>query len=105
MTWILDVSDDPYPPSSNSISWGQSESGVAKSTFNTFNTEAKSLGARGVTIVVSSGDNGVTYNSGSCNTDSSSSNFKWKVSCFISVDISCTTSSFDPLNVHVLLSG
>jgi len=80
VSWILDVSNEEYPPSSNSISWGQNEQSVSTSTFDTFNTEAKSLGARGVTIVVSSGDNGVTYSSATCLKDSSSSNFKWKVS-------------------------
>ena len=73
------MSNEEYPPSSNSISWGANERFVSASTFETFNNEAMKLGVQGVTIVVSSGDNGAAGASGQCNTDSGSSNFKWKV--------------------------
>jgi hypothetical protein len=45
-----------------------------------FNTEAKKLGARGVTITVSSGDNGVAGDTTSCNDASDSSVGHWPVS-------------------------
>jgi subtilase family serine protease len=79
LTWILDVSDEEYPPSSNSISWGANERFVAASTFETFNNEAMKLGVQGVTIIVSSGDNGAAGASGDCDKVSGSSQFKWKV--------------------------
>ena len=44
-----------------------------------FNTEAMKLGARGVTITVSSGDNGVAGDEDSCNDASDSSVGNWPV--------------------------
>lgn len=47
------------PPKINSISYGSTESSLPSATCNTFNTEAMKLGAQGVSIFVSSGDDGV----------------------------------------------
>merc|ERR1711939_316798 len=46
----------------NSISYGAPEPKLAASTLNTFNTEAMKLGVQGVSIFVSSGDDGVAGN-------------------------------------------
>ena len=79
VTWILAVADEEYPPTSNSISWGTTEQKYSASSMDTFNTEARNLGLRGVTITVSSGDNGVTDDATSCDDNSGSSICKWKV--------------------------
>merc|ERR1712070_506253 len=50
------------PPLVNSISYGGPEPLMAASVLNTFNTEAMKLGAQGVSIFVSSGDDGVAGN-------------------------------------------
>eukprot|EP00428_Durinskia_dybowskii_P062055 CAMPEP_0170380796 /NCGR_PEP_ID=MMETSP0117_2-20130122/14069_1 /TAXON_ID=400756 /ORGANISM="Durinskia baltica, Strain CSIRO CS-38" /LENGTH=661 /DNA_ID=CAMNT_0010636329 /DNA_START=129 /DNA_END=2114 /DNA_ORIENTATION=+ len=70
--WATDVANSTNPPLSNSISWGSTEQANAKETMNAFNTEAMKLGAMGVTVTVSSGDDGAAgdadycdYNSGS----------------------------------------
>ena len=42
-----------------------------------FNTEAQKLGTMGVTITISSGDNGVTWSSSTCNQNSGSSTSPW----------------------------
>merc|ERR1711862_186363 len=47
------------PPLINSISYGSIEPEMAASVMNTFNTEAMKLGTMGVSIFVSSGDDGV----------------------------------------------
>eukprot|EP00608_Synchroma_pusillum_P002961 CAMPEP_0198419158 /NCGR_PEP_ID=MMETSP1452-20131203/14_1 /TAXON_ID=1181717 /ORGANISM="Synchroma pusillum, Strain CCMP3072" /LENGTH=561 /DNA_ID=CAMNT_0044139281 /DNA_START=57 /DNA_END=1742 /DNA_ORIENTATION=- len=57
-TWIQDVADTRNPPLVHSISYGGGESDIGKSTYDTFNNEAMKLGAQGVTITVSSGDDG-----------------------------------------------
>jgi len=41
------------------MSWGGTEQDIAASTLSSFNTEAMKLGAIGVTVAVSSGDDGV----------------------------------------------
>ena len=59
MSWVTDMAGEPNPPLSNSMSWGSIEQYNTASQMNSFNTEAKKLAAVGVTIAVSSGDNGV----------------------------------------------
>jgi hypothetical protein len=59
ITWITDVSADPYPPPANSISWGEIEQLAGSTTVKQWETEAMKLAGRGVTITVSSGDDGV----------------------------------------------
>jgi len=56
--WITNLAADPSPPVVNSISYGAPEPKLAASTLNTFNTEAMKLGVQGVSIFVSSGDDG-----------------------------------------------
>ena len=51
--------------------------------MDAFNTEAMKLGARGVTVTVSSGDNGVSEQQ--CNRPSGSANSNWTVSTYISM--------------------
>jgi tripeptidyl-peptidase-1 len=72
------------------MSWGSVEQGNPASVLNSFNTEAIKLGALGVTVTISSGDDGVA-NSGcnckssqktslyncACNYNSGSSNSQW----------------------------
>ena len=57
--WITSVAQAESIPDVISISYGAIESELGSSTLNAFNTEALKLGAQGVTIVVSSGDDGV----------------------------------------------
>jgi len=58
-SWIESVSSTSNPPLVHSISYGSIEPEVQKSVADTFNTEAMKLGTQGVTIFVSSGDDGV----------------------------------------------
>lgn len=79
LAWILSVASETDPPLVNSISYGEIEQAVDASTLYSFNVEAIKLGSMGVTITVSSGDNGAaneaTINSNTvclCYYDSSS---------------------------------
>jgi len=56
--FATDLANSAHPPQVNSISWGENEYYVDSTTSSTFNTEAMKLGAIGVTVMVSSGDNG-----------------------------------------------
>eukprot|EP01038_Epipyxis_sp_PR26KG_P010227 gene10227-13759_t len=75
--WITDVANEKYPPQSNSISWGSIEQQQSSSTMTQWNTEALKLTSMGVTISVSSGDDGVSNSNCACNTNSGSSSSKW----------------------------
>lgn len=57
--WIIEVANMTNPADVYSISYGGVELYRSDSTLTTFNTEAQRLGLSGVTIVCSSGDNGV----------------------------------------------
>jgi len=57
--WFEKVAATADPPKVNSISYGSLEPELSSSVMNTFNTEAQKLGVQGVTIFVSSGDDGV----------------------------------------------
>eukprot|EP00597_Dinobryon_sp_UTEXLB2267_P003059 CAMPEP_0170068434 /NCGR_PEP_ID=MMETSP0019_2-20121128/7411_1 /TAXON_ID=98059 /ORGANISM="Dinobryon sp., Strain UTEXLB2267" /LENGTH=565 /DNA_ID=CAMNT_0010276079 /DNA_START=27 /DNA_END=1724 /DNA_ORIENTATION=- len=59
LAWIQAVADSSSPPLVNSISYGSIETELPKSFAKSFNTEAMKLGVQGVTILVSSGDDGV----------------------------------------------
>ena len=50
------------------------------SSMGSFNTEARKLALQGVTILVSSGDNGAAGDASLCNEDSSSNSVMWTVS-------------------------
>jgi hypothetical protein len=56
----------------NSISWGSYEEDYAQSNLDSFNNEAVALVNMGVTILVSSGDDGVSGSGCDCTEDSSS---------------------------------
>jgi subtilase family serine protease len=66
ITWITEVSAQQYPPQSNSISWGGVEQLTGKSIVNQWETEAMKLTGRGVTISVSSGDDGAPNDYSQC---------------------------------------
>jgi tripeptidyl-peptidase-1 len=57
--WIQSVAALEQPPLVHSISYGALEPELPKSQLNSFNTEAMKLGVQGVTILASSGDDGV----------------------------------------------
>mmetsp|Transcript_15148 Transcript_15148/g.33417 ORF Transcript_15148/g.33417 Transcript_15148/m.33417 type:complete len:776 (-) Transcript_15148:189-2516(-) len=78
--WVTDIANTVNPPLVNSMSWGSIEITQSVSSMNTFNSEALSLAAMGVTVLVSSGDDGVsgTYNGEDlCDYDSGSSQADW----------------------------
>jgi len=60
--WIQQVAATSNPPLVHSISYGGPEAMMDASILNTFNTEAMKLGVQGVSIFVSSGDDGVAGN-------------------------------------------
>jgi len=59
LNWIQAVADTENPPLVHSISYGSIETSLPAFFANQFNTEALKLGAQGVSILVSSGDDGV----------------------------------------------
>jgi tripeptidyl-peptidase I len=63
LDWIQAVASSENPPLVNSISYGATETSIPKSIANAFNTEAMKLGTLGVTVLVSSGDDGVAGSS------------------------------------------
>jgi subtilase family serine protease len=65
----------------------------SESSMKAFNNEAMKLAAMGVTIVVSTGDNGAADDENMCTLDSSSAKFSpyWKVRCLHSY---CTLRVF-----------
>jgi len=63
LDWIMAVANETTPPLVHSISYGGYETDEPDTTKSSFSTEAMKLGLQGVTIVVSSGDDGaVNYN-------------------------------------------
>ena len=56
--WIRSVTGLPRPPLVYALSWGSDETQLSKGVMDNFNTAAITLGLRGVTIVVASGDDG-----------------------------------------------
>ena len=60
VTFITNVSSIPYPAKVYSISYGSYETDVGNAAIKTFNTEAQKLGLQGVTIIVASGDDGIS---------------------------------------------
>ena len=65
--WITSVVNSEAPANVYSISWGSYEKYLPVSYLSAFNTEAIKLGVMGSTIVVSSGDDGVSPYSASGN--------------------------------------
>lgn len=82
VNWITDVGEEVHPPTSNSMSWGSNEYTESISVMTSFNIAALKLTLLGVSITVSSGDNGAPSISSSnsacmCNTNSGSANSPW----------------------------
>jgi tripeptidyl-peptidase-1 len=89
LTWVTDAADELNPPLVNSISWASIEQSNSASTMTSFYNEAVKLAAMGVTVLVSSGDDGVanfgcscysssySYANCACQADSSSSGSSW----------------------------
>jgi hypothetical protein len=79
--WVTDIANTPNPPQANSMSWGSIEQTQGVDTLGAFNTEAMKLTSMGVTVTVSSGDNGAASDGDYCNYDSSSSTYNtgWTV--------------------------
>jgi len=82
VAYITAVSGQADPPKVMSISWGSTEQAMSSSVMTSFCNEALALAARGVSILVSSGDNGAagtgysatgTCDKSTCSTDSGSS--------------------------------
>jgi tripeptidyl-peptidase I len=59
LAWIKAVADTTNPPLVHSISYGSIETSLPAFFANSFNTEAMKLGVQGVSVLVSSGDDGV----------------------------------------------
>lgn len=58
--WIIEVGQNPTPPLVHSVSYGDVENqAAAKANNERINTEFMKAGARGLTIMVASGDDGV----------------------------------------------
>lgn len=62
LAWILAVADTENPPLVHSISYGGVEKAMSASQADSFNVEAMKLGLQGVSIFVSSGDDGAPGN-------------------------------------------
>jgi tripeptidyl-peptidase-1 len=62
LAWILAVADTENPPLVHSISYGGVEKAMSETQANSFNVEAMKLGLQGVSIFVSSGDDGAPGN-------------------------------------------
>eukprot|EP01038_Epipyxis_sp_PR26KG_P008124 gene8124-11002_t len=82
VAWITDIANEASPPTSNSVSWGAIEQTVDASVMTAFNNEALKVASMGVTIVVSSGDDGTASTDGTtcqCNiySGSSANSAKW----------------------------
>ena len=57
--WITDVANATSPPLVHSVSYGELESEAGAPSKQAFTNEAMKLGVRGVSVLVSSGDDGV----------------------------------------------
>eukprot|EP00929_Paragymnodinium_shiwhaense_P004107 TRINITY_DN104833_c0_g1_i1.p1 TRINITY_DN104833_c0_g1~~TRINITY_DN104833_c0_g1_i1.p1 ORF type:complete len:569 (+),score=86.57 TRINITY_DN104833_c0_g1_i1:120-1826(+) len=71
LQWIDAVASDPTPPLVHSISYGAPESDEPAAQAKNFDAEVSKMGARGLTVFVASGDDGVAGagargNSGAC---------------------------------------
>ena len=72
-------------PSVVSISYGSDETSYPPVFMDAFNNAARSLGLLGITVFASSGDNGATFTTTSCLSDTSKSTTRL-VKCACSVD-------------------
>jgi subtilase family serine protease len=58
--WLAEVSADPNPPLVHSISYGEPETLILQNSIDRMNSEFQQLGARGLSIISTSGDIGVS---------------------------------------------
>jgi len=58
--WLIAIADTTNPPLVNSMSYGSNEEFETADVKNNFNTQAQNLGIQGVTLLISSGDGGVS---------------------------------------------
>ena len=66
LNWLQVMASTPSPPLVLSVSWGLADYYLSKSYMDAVNTEAIILSTMGVTLVASSGDNGVNDNAIPC---------------------------------------
>ena len=66
LDWLQTMASTPSPPLVLSVSWGMADYYLSQSYMTAVNTEAIILSSMGVTLIASSGDNGVNDNSFSC---------------------------------------
>lgn len=59
LDWLIALAASPTAPLVNSVSYGEVEPNVDPTVRSRFETEAQTLGARGITIIIASGDDGV----------------------------------------------
>lgn len=59
LDWIMQVSKEEHPPLVHSVSYGEYEESSSLEVKQAFNMELQKLGLRGVSVLVSSGDDGV----------------------------------------------
>ena len=70
--YILAIADSENPPAVNSISWGTHEQAMHPTTMDSFNVATMQLAAMGISVLVATGDDGVSNFRCSCTLDSSS---------------------------------
>ncbi|KAL6065020.1 Peptidase S53 domain-containing protein [Balamuthia mandrillaris] len=62
LRWVTDLASDPRPPLIHSVSYGEYGGDYPNATVQRISNEWMKLGARGVSILVASGDDGVGCN-------------------------------------------
>jgi len=62
LEWIVAVANTASPPLVHSVSYGDVESDLSATMMQRFSTEVAKLGIRGVSVIVSSGDDGAGNN-------------------------------------------
>ena len=77
VSYVSAIQDSSDPILVNSISWGSVEQDNPISSLSTFYTETMALAAQGVTVMVSSGDQGVSNSQCACNENSGSNTVSW----------------------------
>ena len=81
VAWVTDIANTANPPLANSMSWGSVEQANSQDVMDAFNTEAMKLTSMGVTVTVSSGDNGAGEDEDLCEVNSGGNIFlPWTVS-------------------------
>ena len=79
--WIANVADTASPPLVHSISYGQDEFQTGVTEMDAFSTEAMKLGVKGITVLASSGDDGVAGPKARTSSGLCAYNPQWPASC------------------------